>query len=200
MEFAETPVTFITIGITVLASIGAWSSAEAFRAFTLAPYYIVREGKWFQVVSSGLLHADIPHLAFNMITLYFFGPHLEFYVGSVAFLVVYMGSLVAGSLLGVIRHRDDPNYRAVGASGAVSGVIFGFILFQPLAKLRFFFIPVGIPAFIFAIGYVVISIYGMRTRMGRVGHDAHLGGALAGVILTIIQFPRAVQIFLSNFR
>jgi membrane associated rhomboid family serine protease len=135
-----------------------------------------------------------------MITLYFFGPHLELYVGSTAFVVIYMGSLIAGSLLGVIRHRNDPNYRAVGASGAVSGVIFGFILFQPLAKLRFILFPVGIPAFIFAIGYVVISIYGMRTRMGRVGHDAHLGGALAGVILTIVQFPRALQIFFSNFR
>lgn len=200
MEFASTPVSFILIGITALLSFGAFSSPQAFRTFSLAPYHVARGGKWFQLVSSGLLHADLGHLLFNMITLFFFGPYLEARLGAVDFLVVYFGSMVAGSLVTVIRHYREPNYRAIGASGAVSGVIFGFILFEPLAKIRFFFIPIGIPAFLFAIGYVAVSVFGMRTRMGRIGHDAHLGGAIAGIVLTMILSPGALEIFLSKFR
>jgi membrane associated rhomboid family serine protease len=199
MNAGATPFTFITIGITAVVSFAAFSSRSAFRTYSLSPYQVVRGGKWFQVVSSGFLHADLGHLFFNMFTLFFFGRPIELYLGGVGFLVVYLGSMIAGSLLGVLRHYRDPNYRAVGASGGVSGIIFGFILFQPFAKIYVFLVPVGIPAFLFAFGYVAISIYGMRTRMGRIGHDAHLGGAVAGIVLTIILFPQAIRHFLSHF-
>lgn len=200
MNLGETPVAYMTMAVTVLASLGAFSSQETFRRMALSPYRIVREGRWFQVVTSGLIHADLGHLFFNMFTLYFFGPPLEVFLGGAGFLVVYVGSMIAGSLLAVYRHRDNPRYLAVGASGAISGVLFGFILFQPLTRIYIFLIPFGIPAVLFAIGYVLISIFGMRTRMGRIGHDAHLGGALAGIVLTILVFPRVLQIFVSHFR
>jgi membrane associated rhomboid family serine protease len=199
MELSGTPAAFITMAVTVLASFWAFSSPGAFKAMALSPYRIAREGTWYQTVTSGLIHADLGHLFFNMFTLFFFGPPLERYLGATGFVAVYLGSMVAGSLLAVLRHRDEPDYRAVGASGAISGVLFGFILFQPLTRIYIFLIPFGIPAFLFAVGYVLISIFGMRTRMGRIGHDAHLGGALAGIVLTIILYPKVVGIFLSHF-
>ena len=97
-------------------------------------------------------------------------------------------------------HRHDPTYRAIGASGAVSGVVFGFILFSPFSRIYMFLLPVGIPAILFGIGYIALSIYGARTRMGRIGHAAHLGGAIGGIILTMILYPDVIRIFLSHFR
>ncbi|MCA9727348.1 MAG: rhomboid family intramembrane serine protease, partial [Candidatus Eisenbacteria bacterium] len=120
-------------------------------------------------------------------------------LGSSRFLVVYLGSLVAGNLVAYVRHREDPRYRAIGASGAVSGVLFGFVLFFPMAKLYLFLLPIGIPAVLYAVGYVLVSIYGMRRRVGHIGHDAHLGGAIAGVVLTILFEPEVVRHFFANF-
>lgn len=165
-----------------------------------SPWEILREGKWYQLVSSGFFHADLGHLFMNMFTLYFFGPSMETVLGSRGFLTLYMGSLLCGSLLTLIVHRNQQQYRAIGASGAISGVLFGFVLFRPLASIYIFLIPIGIPAVIFAFAYVLFSIVGMRTRFGRVGHEAHLGGALGGVLITLGLYPDALRIFLSHFR
>ena len=105
-----------------------------------------------------------------------------------------------GACLTLLLYNRDRNYRALGASGAVTGIVFGFVLFFPTAPLYIFFIPIGIPAFLFAAGYLAISIIGARTRRGRIGHAAHLGGAIGGVLLTIALEPRAVGAFLSYFR
>jgi membrane associated rhomboid family serine protease len=108
--------------------------------------------------------------------------------------------MFCGSLGALLFHGQDPTYRAIGASGGVSGVVFGFVLFRPFAPIYLFLIPIGIPAILFAIGYVALSIYGARTRLGRIGHAAHLGGAIGGIILTILIYPRALTIFLDHFR
>ncbi|MEZ4653891.1 MAG: rhomboid family intramembrane serine protease [Candidatus Eisenbacteria bacterium] len=194
----QSQATFLLIILNVLVAIVP-IDRHLLATWALAPYDIPRLGRWYQLITSGFLHADFTHLLFNMLGLYFFGPHLETLLGSSRFLVVYLGSLVAGNLVAYVRHREDPRYRAIGASGAVSGVLFGFVLFFPMAKLYLFLLPIGIPAVLYAVGYVLVSIYGMRRRLGHIGHDAHLGGAIAGVVLTILFEPAVVRHFFANF-
>jgi len=159
----ETPVCFILIGTTVLISLAALSTPNLVRDFAIRPWVVVREGRWYQMFTSGFLHSGFGHLLFNMLTLYFFGGTMERILGSVSFLALYLGSLFFGSLFTILFYRNDPTYLAIGASGAVSGVVFGFVLFRPFAPIYIFFLPIGIPALLFAVGYVALSIHGART-------------------------------------
>jgi membrane associated rhomboid family serine protease len=148
----------------------------------------VRSGEQIRLLSSGFLHADIAHLAFNMITLYFFAPVVIAYMGEFLFVIVYFGSLIFGSLLTIMFHKDDYNYRAVGASGAVTGVLYSAILLRPDMMLGLFFI-IPIPAYLFGILYLLYSIYGMRAKNDNIGHTAHFGGAIGGYLITLITNP-----------
>ncbi|HEY4617313.1 MAG TPA: rhomboid family intramembrane serine protease [Flavobacterium sp.] len=148
----------------------------------------VRSGEQIRILSSGFLHADIAHLAFNMITLYFFAPVVVAYMGNFLFVVVYFGSLIFGSLLTIVFHKDDYNYRAVGASGAVTGVLYSAILLQPDMMLGIFFI-IPIPAYLFGILYLLYSIYGMKAKNDNIGHTAHFGGAIGGYMITLVTNP-----------
>jgi membrane associated rhomboid family serine protease len=193
-------VTGIVIALTSVISLIAFSNPRILGRFAASPYEIRAEGRWYQMVTSGFLHADFAHLIFNMLTLYFFGPTIESVVGGVGFLVVYLGSMIGGSLLSVLLYSRDKRYRSVGASGGVSGVVFSFVLFRPFAPLYLFFIPIGIPAVLFAVGYLLVSFIGAKRRWGRIGHAAHLGGAITGVALTLVLYPAALKIFLAHFR
>ena len=194
------PASLVVLIVTVATSLVGLGSPGIIRRFAECPYEIVRFGRGYQLFTSGFLHADLGHLFMNMFTLYFFGPAMERILGSGGFLVLYLGSLLAGSLLTLALRSRDPGYRAIGASGAISGLLFGYVLFRPLSRIYIFLIPVGIPAVLFALGYVAISILGMRSRWGRIGHEAHLGGALGGLLLTLLLYPGAWRIFLSHFR
>jgi membrane associated rhomboid family serine protease len=186
--------------ITSLVSFVAWGTPGTVRALAECPFEIAHRQKIYQLVTSAFIHADIGHLFFNMVTLYFFGPPMLQILGPRGFVALYFGSLLAGSFLTLAIYHRDPGYRAVGASGAVTGVIFGYVLYRPLAPLYVFLIPIGIPAVLFAIGYVAISIVGARRRTGRIGHAAHLGGAIGGILVTIALDPRVLTIFLAHFR
>jgi membrane associated rhomboid family serine protease len=141
------------------------------------------------MLSSAFLHVDIAHLAFNMITLYFFAPVVTDFLGTPVFLLVYFGSLICGSLLTLQFHKNDYSYRAVGASGAVTGVLYSAILLNPDMNLYFFFIPIPIPAYVFGIGYLLYSIYGMKAKRDNIGHTAHFGGAIGGYAITLFNQP-----------
>lgn len=149
----------------------------------------IRSGEQIRMVSSGFLHADIPHLAFNMLTLYFFAPVVYGSLGNFSFLLVYAASLICGSLLTLIFHKDDYSYRAVGASGAVTGILYSAILLQPDMDIYLFFIPIGIPAYIFGLVYLLYSIYGMKAKNDNIGHVAHFGGAIGGFAFTLLKAP-----------
>ena len=149
----------------------------------------VRSGEQIRMLSSGFLHADIAHLAFNMITLYFFAPVVIDYLGSFSFVIIYFGSLIFGSLLTIVFHKNDYNYRAIGASGAVTGILYSAILIQPDMMLGIFFI-VPIPAYLFGILYLLYSIYGMKAKNDNIGHTAHFGGAIGGYLITLITSPQ----------
>ena len=157
----------------------------------------VRRGEQIRMLSSGFLHVDMTHLLFNMITLYFFAGIVNVYLGTFNFLLVYFGSLLAGNLLSFYFHKEEYYYSAVGASGAVTGIIYSAILLRPDLPLNFMFIPIDIPGYVFGIGYLLYSIYGMKNRLGNIGHDAHFGGAIGGYVLTLIMSPWLLQTSLT---
>lgn len=152
----------------------------------------IRSGEQIRMISSGFLHVDIAHLVFNMLTLYFFAPVVLTFLGTVSFVMVYFGSLIFGSLLTMLFHKNDYSYRAVGASGAVTGVLYSVILLQPDMMLGLYFI-VPIPAYLFGILYLLYSIYGMRAKNDNIGHTAHFGGAVGGYLITLLRNPELIQ-------
>lgn len=149
----------------------------------------IRAGEQLRMITSGFLHADWSHLFFNMFTLYMFAPVVISFFGSFTFLLIYLVSLICGNLLTVVFHKNDYNYRAVGASGAVTGILYAAILLQPEMSLYLFFIPIPIPGYIFGIVYLLYSIYGMKAKNDNIGHTAHFGGAIGGYLLTISREP-----------
>ena len=176
------------IAINVMFSLKGFEDMAFFRKYE---FHVgsIRSGEQIRMLSSGFLHVDISHLAFNMLTLYFFAPVVYSELGNFSFLLVYVGSLIFGSLLTMIFHKDDYSYRAVGASGAVTGVLYSAILLHPEMNLYLFFIPIPIKAYIFGIGYLLYSIYGMKAKNDNIGHTAHFGGAIGGYVITLIKAP-----------
>ena len=179
------PVTILIIGINVIVSLKGFNDFSFFEThkFNIGG---IKRGEQIRMIASGFLHVDEMHLFFNMFTLYFFADEVIDYLGSVNFLIVYFGSLVVGNLLSFYFHKNEYHYSAVGASGAVTGVLYSAILLNPDMKLYMMFIPIAIPAYIFGIGYLLYSIYGMKNRVGNIGHDAHFGGAIGGYVITLI--------------
>ena len=133
-----------------------------------------------------------------MITLYFFGPILEQVLGSALYVLLYFLGLILASVISVLKHKDNKQYASLGASGAVEGVIFGFIILYPLEKIYLFFIPIGIPAVIFGFLYMAYSIYAGKAQKGRVNHDAHIAGAIWGVLFTLIAVPNSYTRFVNQ--
>jgi membrane associated rhomboid family serine protease len=181
---------------TILISFKGFNDVSFFRKFE---FHIekIRSGEQIRMLSSGFLHADIAHLAFNMYTLYIFAPTVYDYLGNFSFGIIYLISLFAGNLLTFYFHKNDLNYRAIGASGAVMGVLYAAILIEPERNLQLMFIPINIPSYIFGIGYLLYSIYGMKAKNDNIGHTAHFGGAIGGLLFAIAQEP---NLFLNNFK
>jgi len=162
---------------------------EKFK-FQIGP---IIKGEKIRLLTSGFLHVDQGHLFFNMLTLYFFADPVIQYVGIPKFLAIYFGSLLAGSLFALNFHRKEPYYSAVGASGAVMGVLYAAIMLNPGMNLYMFFIPIPIPSYVFGVGYLLYSIFGMKKQWGNIGHSAHIGGAIGGFILTLILYPSILE-------
>ncbi len=181
-------VTIVIIVANVLISMKGFKDFAFFEKYKFNSA-AVKRGEKIRIFSSGFLHVDTSHLFLNMLTLYFFADVVISTLGSVGFVVIYLVSLFLGNLLSYYFHKDDLHYNAVGASGAVSGIIYAAILLFPDMSLYLFLIPIPIPAYVFGIGYMLYSIYGMKKRIGNIGHDAHFGGAVGGYILTLILVP-----------
>ena len=186
------PVTIVIIAANVLISMKGFSDFGFFEKYKFNIGGI-RRGEQVRMISAGFLHVDTAHLLFNMITLYFFVGIVIYELGTGNFILVYLSSLLAGNLLSFYFHKDEYYYSAVGASGAVTGIIYSAILLKPDLDLYMFFIPIPIPAYIFGIGYLLYSIYGMKNRLGNIGHDAHFGGAIGGYALTLFMDPSLLQ-------
>ena len=191
--------TLILIALTCAVSFTAMNNPKMIDALILWPPAISRKKEYFRLLTYGLIHADFMHLLFNMVTLYFFGRVTEsFYtdvLGPFGFAIFYVGGLLASILPTYYKHRDDAQYYSLGASGAVSAVLFAFILFAPWSTIYIYVLPV--PAIIYAVLYVAYSIYSERQGGDRVNHSAHLWGAAYGVLVTILLEPRIFPMFLS---
>jgi len=185
-------VTIIIIAANVIISYKGFGDYSFFERYKFNVGSIKR-GEQFRMFSSGFLHGDTGHLFVNMLTLFFFAGKVILYVGNFNFVIIYLASLVLGSLLSLYFHQNEYHYSAVGASGAVTGVLYSAILLDPTMSLYMFFIPIPIPAYIFGIGYLLYSIYGMKNRIGNIGHDAHFGGAIGGFIITLIMMPSVLK-------
>ncbi|WP_396152547.1 rhomboid family intramembrane serine protease [Flavobacterium sp.] len=182
----------MSIALIVIIAANALISFKAFEDqffFRKYEFHIgsIRAGEHLRMITSAFLHVDIAHLAFNMLTLFFFAPVVINFLGTPSFLMVYLGSLLCGNLLTLQFHKDEYHYRAVGASGAVTGILYSAILLNPDMNLFLFFIPIPIPAYIFGIGYLLYSIYGMKSRNDNIGHTAHFGGAIGGYLITLFK-------------
>ena len=190
----------ILIAITCAVSFAAMNNAKLMDALILWPPAVSRKNEWHRLVTYGLIHADFMHLLFNMVTLYFFGRVMEgFYtdaLGPFGFVIFYVSALVASILPSYATHKTDARYYSLGASGAVSAVLFAFILFQPWQMIYIFILPV--PAILYAVAYVAYSIWSDRRGGDRVNHSAHLWGAAFGVAFTLAVEPQVLSLFLSR--
>ncbi|MDG2147501.1 MAG: rhomboid family intramembrane serine protease [Flavobacteriaceae bacterium] len=146
-------------------------------------------GDLVRMISSGFLHVDYNHLIINMLTLYFFADYVVYGVGWINFLIIYMVSLLLGNYFSYKFHRKQKNYTAVGASGAVSGIVYSSILIFPDMRLAFIFFPIPMPGYFFAVGYLIYTIYSMKRQNDNVGHTAHFGGSIAGILVTLVIAP-----------
>lgn len=196
--FIDAPVTLMLLVTNAL--VGAYTlfvDPALIERWSFRPA-LVAKGDWGRFLTAGFVHVGLGHLLFNLFTLYFFGPFVEGRLGLVRFFALYVGSELAANALTYWRHRTDANYSAVGASGAISGVVFSFCLFRPLDPIFLFFIPIGIPAVLFGVVYLLLSAYAAGQARGRVAHEAHIGGALGGLALTLLLYPASLAIFLNQ--
>jgi len=185
-------IVLLLIVANVLVSMKGFNDYSFFEKFKFQISRIAN-GEKFRMFSSGFLHVDWVHLGLNMYALYLFGEIVVFRLGVVGFLFVYFGSLLLGSLYSFTQHKNEPYYSAVGASGAVSGIVYSCIMLFPEMKLSLLFLPIPIPGYIFGVLYLLYSIYGMKKSLGNVGHSAHLGGAIGGFALTLIWYPEVLR-------
>jgi membrane associated rhomboid family serine protease len=190
-------VTLILITANVVVSLVAlYALPQVFEKGMLKPYRVIRENTWYELISSGFIHAGIGHLFLNMFVLYFFGIVLEQTIGREHFIALYLSGLIISSLPSLLQHKDNPEFATVGASGAVESVLFGFILLYPLKPLYILFIPFGIPAIIFGTLFLIYSVFASK-REGKINHEAHIAGAVWGFLYLIIFVPNAFGRFLS---
>ncbi|QSX78144.1 rhomboid family intramembrane serine protease [Agrilutibacter solisilvae] len=191
--------TFALIVLTVVVSWQAFERPRLLQRLILWPPAIDRQHQYDRLLTHGFLHADWSHLLFNMITLYFFGRMIEQFMtavaGPVVFPLFYLSAIVVAILPTYLRHRHDPHYSSLGASGAVSAVLFAFILLEPWSLI---FIPVPVPAVLYAIGYVAYSFWKDRQGGGNINHSAHLSGAIYGVLFMLAMDQRIGTHFLNR--
>jgi membrane associated rhomboid family serine protease len=180
-------VIIVVIAANVLMSFKGFNDFQFFNKYKFEVSSI-KAGDKIRILSSGFLHVDTTHLFVNILTLYFFASSVTSFLGTTGFLLVYFGSLIIGNLLSLYFHKNDFTYTAVGASGAVVGVLYAAILLQPDMMLGLFFI-IPVPAYIFGIGYLFYSIWAMKARRDNIGHDAHFGGAMGGYFITLLLSP-----------
>lgn len=196
MENTSAAATYALIIANVAASLYAFFIDRNFiNHFAFNVGAVVKREQHYRVITSSFLHVNFFHLLVNMMTLYFFGPTVEHILGKLGFLVVYFGSIITSGVVSAIVQRRNPSYSSVGASDAVSGVVLSFCVFFPLAPIYLFMIPIGIPAILYGVIFILISARLMGASGNRVAHEGHLGGAIAGVVLTLLMKPEVVTQF-----
>lgn len=184
----------IIIALTAITSIMAFGDRNLHNNLIFNVSAILKGKQWYRLITSAFLHGDSLHLIFNMMTLYFFSGTIVHVFGNAQFLIIYFAAILGGGLLSLLVHRRDMYYSALGASGGVVGILFAAIALNPHTNIYIFFIPIGIKGWIFGLLYLAYSIYGMKSSSDNIGHEAHLGGAAVGLLLTIALMPQVLQL------
>lgn len=203
-------VTYLIIASVALVSFTAFNRSEILYKLMFNPYQVKHHGQWYRFLSHAFIHANWEHLIFNMLTLFFFGVFVEdsfsYLFGDKGYLIYLLEFILAGILSSVpsfLKHKDNYSYNALGASGAVSAILFTSILLNPLNKIYIFFIPIGIPAFIFGVLYLAYSAYMSKRNTDNIGHDAHFWGAVFGIVFPLVLkfelFEDFINIIKNNF-
>ena len=192
------PVASTIFVLTLITTIMAFSNETLYGKLMLHPYSVSKGKYLYTIITSGLIHKDWMHLAFNMLSFYFFAFQLEGIIGHWQFAVLYVLSLILSDIPSILKHKNDFWYHSLGASGAISAVIFSYILFSPMSKMMIIPIPIPIPAIIFGVLYLVYCTYASKHSQDAINHDAHLFGALSGMFITIILFPGVVPYFFGQ--
>jgi len=196
MDLANSPLSiFILISTIAISLYALYGKSNLMNLWVMHPWSMINRNRWYTIITSGFLHADMPHLMFNMLTFYFFAFKLEYIIGSWRFALIYFGSMILSDVTTIIKQRENYEYRSLGASGAISGVLFSYILFAPRERIGVFLLPIGIPAPIFGVLYLAYCYWASKRSYDNVNHEAHLWGALAGIIITVILIPPVIDYF-----
>lgn len=192
-------VSILILLIIFLLSVLAFEKPSLKEALLLHPYRVVREKRYYTLLTHSFVHNDWLHLIFNAVTFYFFAVPLEQIVGTAFFLLIYFGSLLASCIPDMVAEWRNPNFRTLGASGAISGAMFAFILHVPSSHISLFLLPIGIPAPLFALLYLAYTYYASKQGLDNINHTAHLWGALAGLGITIFLNPNTLSNFIDYY-
>ncbi|MBX3044535.1 MAG: rhomboid family intramembrane serine protease [Candidatus Kapabacteria bacterium] len=199
MDISNTPSAIVIFIATISISLYTlYKNHRLLHAWILSPRRVYYDKQYHLVLTSGFLHADLMHLLFNMFTFFFFGFKLEAAIGTPNFLIIYFGSMILSVISTILKKKDDYNYGSLGASGAISGVVFASILIAPNSKLMIMPLPIPIPAYIFGVLYLLWSYFAAKKSLDMINHEAHFWGALAGVIFMIILIPGILSHFWYN--
>lgn len=197
--------TYILIGVTVIVSLVGFNDRNFMEKYLNSPYLMKHHGEWYRLFSHAFLHADGAHLFFNAFTLFNFGPLLEEWhfipkygetMGEIYFWLFIVSSMIVSSSISYLRHKDNPNYKSIGISGVTSTLLFAFIVLFPTMKLNLLILPVRCPAWLFGLIYLGFEIYADRQKKSNIAHDAHIAGAIYGIIII---FLTNIDTVLENF-
>lgn len=198
-------ITIILIIVTAIISIQAFNQASFMQKLIFNPYVIHHNREWYRFLSSGFLHADWIHLLLNVFILFSFGSVVQKYyayffgsAGNYLFVLLYLSSIIAANASTYYAQKNNPSYNSLGASGAVSAVVFASILFQPTAKIYLYGL-IGIPGYLAGIAYLIYSQYSSKNGKDNINHEAHFYGAVYGVVFTLVFKPSVFKFFLNQF-
>ncbi len=197
--------TYILMGVTVIVSLNAFNNSQVLHALILNPYAVQHRRQYYRFITSGFIHNDHMHLIFNMFSFYFFGTAVESVLyslfgkgpGGLLYIALYILAIVVSDIPSYLKHRNNPRYNSLGASGGVAAVIFAFILFMPLESICIY-IALCLPGFILGTLYIIFSWYQGRKANDNINHDAHLYGAVFGFVFCIIVYPRSLPYFVEQ--
>ena len=190
--YGTPPLILILLAIIVLISYRAFKDPLLFNQLKFN-VRVVQLGEYYRLLTAGFIHVDYNHLFFNGFTLFIFGGNALYGLGTVNFILLYMVSLLMGNGLAYYYHKSNPYYTAVGASGAIMGIVYSSILMFPEMKLAIIFFPIPFPAYVFGVGYLIYTLFGIKSQNDGIGHTAHFGGAIGGIICTLVFDPFVLE-------